>query len=273
VVININTWLPNVPRYIELLMVILLAWFVTSWWQTGDIKGALMLTTLDASQEAKPLLDIKKIANTPIFGVKKALPIVQKEVIKPVVLSRLKITLLGTVLAGERSAAVVALNGKQQVFVLGDTIQAGVTLTRVEAAAIVIDNSGRIERIELKKGKAIVGAHFAKPTKTQRVQHALKRSYLNQEIGDFAKLLSQARVLPHFRNGKPDGFVINEIARGSLYQKIGLKNGDILRKVNGVEITGAKQAMAMYQKLQSATSIDLELLRNNAIMPIHYEIK
>lgn len=270
---NINKWLPNVPRYIELFMVVLLAWVVTSWWQTGDIKGEFTLSTLDETQEVKPLLDIKKMVVIPIFGAKKARPIVQKKVIKPVVLSRLNIVLLGTVLAGERSAAVVALNGKQQAFVLGDAIQAGVTLTRVEAAAIVINNSGRVERIELKKEKVAVGIQSSRTTKPQRMQHTFTRSYLNQEIGNFPKLLSQARVFPHFSNGKPDGFLIKAIVNGSLYQKIGLKNGDILRKVNGVGITGAKQAMAMYKNLQSARFIDLELLRNNAIMPIHYEIK
>ncbi len=46
-----------------------------------------------------------------------------------------------------------------------------------------------------------------------------------------------------------------------------------MRKVNGQVVTSVFQAMQMHQGLQNASSIDLELLHNGAIVPIHYEIK
>jgi len=39
--------------------------------------------------------------------------------------------------------------------------------------------------------------------------------------------------------------VLGEIVPGSLYEKTGLKNGDILRKVNRISIAGAQQAMLL----------------------------
>jgi len=45
--------------------------------------------------------------------------------------------------------------------------------------------------------------------------------------------------------GQLNGFVLGEIVPGSLYEKIGLKNGGILRKANGISIAGALQAMLL----------------------------
>jgi len=104
-------------------------------------------------------------------------------------------------------------------------------------------------------------------------QRRVDRKHLQNQISDFPKLLSQARVVPHFQGGKPDGFVIGDIVPGSLYGQIGLQNGDIIRKVNGQQVTNAQQAMAMYQALKSASSINLELMRAGQVQRMHYNIR
>ena len=61
--------------------------------------------------------------------------------------------------------------------------------------------------------------------------------------------------------------------RTSLYGQVGLKNGDIIRKVNGQQITSAEEAMIMYQALQSATMISVELMRAGKVQQVHYNIR
>jgi len=262
------------PYYVEFFLVILLAWLITGWWHTGEVVQKIAPLP---EKTKKHLSMISALTSVALFGVPpERAEVASKPVSKPVVKSQLRLTLVGTVLAGKRSAAIVMLGGgsKQHVFILGDTIQNGVVLKKVEASAIVVSYQGRLERIVLKRGKALNVAAAIVPTESLKATHTLlSRKYIHKKVQDFPKLLSQARVLPYFKNGKPDGFVITDIVPGSLYQTVGLQNGDILRKVNGVTITGAKQAMAMYQKLQNASSIDLELLRHGTLMPIHYRIK
>ncbi|MDQ6968854.1 MAG: type II secretion system protein N [Mariprofundaceae bacterium] len=270
-VINFESWQAQLPRYVELILVVLLAWLVSAWWQTDIVAQQ---APVSISQESLPAWDVHKMVATALFGENIKVLVPKKSVVKTIVASRLNVKLLATVVAGKRSAAVVILNGSgpQKLFRLGEQLQAGVVLEKVEVDAIVVNNHGSTERITMEKNKSIAGLAVFNASKKVLRKH-LDRAYLNQAIGNFSKLLSQARALPHFSQGKADGFVLSEIVPGSLYQKIGLKNGDVLRKVNGQKINGAKQAMAMYQSLQSATAIDLELLRDGAIMPIHYEIR
>jgi general secretion pathway protein C len=67
--------------------------------------------------------------------------------------------------------------------------------------------------------------------------------------------------------------MISNIVSGSLYEKAGLQNGDIIRKVNGTAVTGPQQAMEMFDQLRNATSIEVEILRAGNVQQVHYDIQ
>jgi len=260
-------------RLLELCLVLVLAWVVSVGLFGEAVTKDQAVVSSGLLQNAIKL-DMKALLSTDLFGEKKAEVVTKKSApVVAVVKSRLKIKLLGTVVAGKRSAAVVLLNGsaKQQVFFIGESLQTGTILKEVEENAIVIDHQGSLERIVLVRDKSIAGASIKGFVKHER--HRLKRSYINRSVKNFPKLLSQARVVPHFKDGHADGFIILEIEKGSLYQNIGLKNGDLIHKVNGKVINSAAQAMGLYQDLQNASAIDLELVRAGSVLPIHYEIQ
>jgi general secretion pathway protein C len=205
------------------------------------------------------------------------------------VVSPLQIKLLGTVVSETRAAAIIATAaGRQQrVFFIGDSIQPGVTLKTVEAAAIVVDRGGRLERVSLAKGTPLVSAPMPAIHPVRRpppspmpayspagaMRRNINRQHLQQQLKNFPALLSQARVIPRMVNGKPSGFTISEIAPGSLYQQAGLRNGDIILSVNGKRITDASQAMTMYQTLKNAPALDLVLIRAGQTQQVHYDIR
>jgi general secretion pathway protein C len=88
-----------------------------------------------------------------------------------------------------------------------------------------------------------------------------------------SKLMTQIRVVPNFTDGQPDGFKIFAIRPGSLFAKIGLQNGDVLKRVNGVEIQGPEQAFEAYQRLKDETSIQIDLVRRNENKTLNYEVR
>ena len=45
-----------------------------------------------------------------------------------------------------------------------------------------------------------------------------------------SQLFTQIRAVPHFEGGQSIGFRLFAIRRGSLFDKIGLKNGDIIHQ-------------------------------------------
>jgi len=273
----------NLPLLFELTLVAMLAWVVSGWLlPSNDFKPSGMAQNTREATATLP--DITGLLAVPLFGklqVRATKPVLQKP--KPVVVSRLNIKLLGTIVAGENSAAIVAVakRRKQQVFFIGDRIQPGVILKEIEAEAIVIERGGKLERISLEQSAKLIvtpmpgTAIAANPglTSAQPTNIKMNRAHLQQQLQNFPVLMTQAKAMPHFENGKPKGFAITQIAPGSLYQQAGLQNGDIVLSVNGKQITGAKQAMNMYQTLKSAAAIDLELIRAGQVRQIHYDIR
>ena len=269
------------PRWTEYVLVIFMAWFVSG----------LLVNKSKPSNQQLPLLqepanEVSKMdtlfQDVPLFGL------AQKEEKRveqaaPVVASKLNIKLMGTVVAGKKSAAMVTISGskKQQVFFLDEEVQPGVRLKQVEAAAIVVDNRGKRERINLEAGKQLAHApsnivqapRFQQRAKLPLSNRRLDKRKLQKQMRNFSTLLSQARVTPHFTNKKPDGFMISDIVKGSLYEEIGLLNGDVIKKVNGESVTGAEQAMRMYRELQNATFIDVEIERNGSLQQLSYTIQ
>jgi len=282
--VAMQAWIGRLPSMLELALVVLAAWMVSGWLLPSDATNAPLSSPLQGGQKSESV-NIDSLIAVPLFGDAKSAAKPKANKAAPVVQSRLNIKLLGTSVAGERSAAIITVGpGKeQQVFVIGQTIQPGVVLQTVEVDAIVVDHGGKLERIELEEEGALSSAAGNGSASGNRAQmfrstsmtgaKPVSRAMLNREMGDFSKLLSQARVVPHFENGRANGFLIQSIVPGSLYQKIGLQNGDIIRKVNGNMINGPQQAMAMMQELQSATSVSVEINRAGNVQVLNYNIQ
>ena len=60
----------------------------------------------------------------------------------------------------------------------------------------------------------------------------VKRADLRRSLRNINKLLSQVHVRPHFRDGREDGLEVTQIQRGSIFASLGLKDGDIIQKIN-----------------------------------------
>jgi len=87
------------------------------------------------------------------------------------------------------------------------------------------------------------------------------------------QLLTQARALPYMEQGKTVGFRISEIVPGSLYEKIGLVNGDIIQKINSQDVDDPAKFFQMYQSLKEERSISIDLMRGGQRQTLNYEIR
>ncbi len=283
-------WMSYISRMVEVALVVLAAWLLSGVVVGHDAtqKRSHLSSNIPATKPVQQGIDTHDLRHTPLFGevpVQKASPKLQPVEERVVANSRLNIKLIGTVVAGEKSAAMLVASSskKQAVYFLGEDIQPGVRLEKVKADAIVVMNHGKRERIHIVAAKPIQQAavspqprkHAVAPQIPIMPQESRKidRQRLHSQMRNFSTLLSQARVSPHFNNGKPDGFKISEIVKGSLYEEIGLRNGDIIKSVNGETVTGAEQAMRMYRELQSATFIDVEVERNGRLQQLSYVIQ
>ena len=87
------------------------------------------------------------------------------------------------------------------------------------------------------------------------------------------QLLTQARVVPVIDNGKTTGFRIFAITPSSLYEKIDSVNGDVIQKINGVEIDDPNKFFQTYQNLKDEKNVTVDIVRNGAKQSLNYEIR
>ncbi len=102
---------------------------------------------------------------------------------------------------------------------------------------------------------------------------AVSRAEVQQTMENPAQFFSQMRAMPHFVNGKTDGFSISQVAPGSVFQQLGLQNGDLLTSIQGQPVTNPMQAMGLIQAVKTASAIDLTVNRGGTPTSVHLDLR
>ena len=100
----------------------------------------------------------------------------------------------------------------------------------------------------------------------------VKRELITEQFADLGALSRQVRVTPHLVQGRSSGFRLTRLRPG-LLQQIGLINGDVLQRVNGLDINSPEEALKAYQAVQNEPTVRLEILRRNSPTTLTYEIR
>jgi len=73
-------------------------------------------------------------------------------------------------------------------------------------------------------------------------------------------------------NGKIDGFKIISINKNSVFGKLGLKKGDIIKAINNQKLKSYSDAFKVYKKINKLDDLQITILRNNIERDLEYEI-
>lgn len=194
-----------------------------------------------------------------------------------------KLKLLGVVIGdrGGVSAIVEELSSKRQLFFrLHDQIPDVGEISEIRRDGIVVRQGDQQELLELaasqlEKPPAVsaVGGSAPAPVAGSPVRTVLDRREVELAMGDLPKLLSQARAVPYVVNGAMNGFRLDFIAPSSFYEKIGLKYGDVLQQVNGVNIRDPSTMLTLFQQLRNEKTVKLDILRNNQRTAMTFDIR
>lgn len=110
-------------------------------------------------------------------------------------------------------------------------------------------------------------------TKTGDFTYKVEREALDGWFAKPACMMRQARIVPYFKDGNPAGFKLFSIRPNTFYSKLGLKNGDVVLKLNGVELTNPDRALEAYQSLKEAKTVTMDILRRGEPKTLKYQIE
>jgi len=291
---------------LNLLLVAVLAYFAAR--SVNDIV-ALRLTPpnapvphvaarlTDDGTANRPRRAYQEIVNRDIFNI--APPPQHVQVVEKLDL-HLQLIGVSTSSAGKTPYAIIAdRGGEQNVYGLGETVPDAGKLVEVGKDRAVIDHNGKRVVLRLPKDEMPDGVEEVQPlappgeddnadaTADNPDQEAfdpnvedlgdnrykIPRGTLDHSIGNLSQLLTQIRAIPNIQNGRTNGFALSEIEPGSVFDEMGLQEGDVLRSVNGQQITDPGQAMQMMSALRNASQISILVLRDGHPTTLTYQIQ
>ncbi|HEV2171142.1 MAG TPA: type II secretion system protein GspC [Candidatus Binatus sp.] len=101
----------------------------------------------------------------------------------------------------------------------------------------------------------------------------VSRSEVQQTMENPSQFFSQMRAMPHFVNGRTDGFSISQVQPGSVFAQLGLQDGDLLTSIDGQPVTNPMQAMGLIQAVKTQPAIDLIVNRAGAPTSVHLDLR
>lgn len=189
--------------------------------------------------------------------------------------SALKLRLVGTnVSPGTTAFAIIEDTSKkeQDVFDLNENVFGQAKLAQIFSDSVRIEHNGRIETLMLEDGVSSGDAGGA-PSGGDESEYTVSEQELSAELANLPRLLSQARAVPYFRNGKSIGMRLFAIRRGSMYEKLGLRNGDIITGVNENSLSDPSQALKLFEQLKNERQIGVKLERMGEQKQLQYSIR
>jgi hypothetical protein len=113
--------------------------------------------------------------------------------------------------------------------------------------------------------------------KVSETEYVLESAVIQESLQNLNTLLQQARVVPNLVGDgdkqTADGFKIFRIQDGSIFSKLGLSNGDVIKSINGVKMDNVERGLELIQQLRFQKNFTLERCSETKCMTISYHVQ
>ena len=196
------------------------------------------------------------------------------------------ISLIGTV-SGAWNYAVVLRDAKEELYRAGQMIPGVGYLKAINKdSALIAAQAGGELKLPLKDIATIREANSngtAAPGRTLspnpvissggQDSYVLNKAAVADALQNPTRILSDARMLPNIIHGRQQGFVLREVKPGGLFSSLGLRDGDVILKINNNEISGPDMALRAFTALKGLDRVDLDIIRGGQKLTLVYQIR
>lgn len=211
------------------------------------------------------------------------IPTLQPSASVPPPVSQSDLSLLGTAIGSPRSSFVLVRrtsSNEERVFKLGEKVFDLGMLTAIKKETAEVRSGSQL--ITLRTPSA--PAESAKPAQSATAATGVTKAMaggsgiidqraLNAALDNIGQAMTDARLLPSVKDGKVEGFRVSEVKPQGVFAAVGLKNGDILAKINEFPIDSPEKAIQSFVTLKGQNRIKLDLIRDGAPTTLTYDIR
>ena len=193
--------------------------------------------------------------------------------------TRKDLTLIGTLVSGANSTALVKVGKEVKLFHLEDPLPGGGHVETVQRNRVIIRNRDKstteLTVRENGSGKLRRNANASSGTGIQSAGNnrwQVSRATADAARTNIAEQMRLAQLEPRIINGRTDGFLVSKLNPRSILTKMGIRRGDVILKVNNMLIDSPEKALQILQQLREARQLTVDLERKDKPMTFAYEI-
>ena len=201
----------------------------------------------------------------------------------PAVKTKLPLTLTGIIIVRDKLKSVASVSDRSSNQIVAvrvnDPINPNVIVKEISGNRLIFYNKRTRRKEYIDLPKEIQRLKTRTLPKTGGISQVsenhllIDRTEVDKALSNLNKVLTQARCVPHVEGGRPAGYKCFQIVPGSIYDKIGMKNGDIIESINGTEINDPGQAFSLFSKLKTEPTVQITLKRNDRVITKTYDIQ
>ena len=235
--------------------------------------------------------DYAKIAERNLFGTSSQITgsgewSLTPDSVRRSVSEELDLALIGTVSGSTSVARAVIKDLKTNLSGLYKTGQVvgNVRIDGIEANAVILFHNGKTKRLPITSwvsknkvnNKSVASITTNNPKRNvprNDPTRAKTTAGIQSKIGRVEEVLTKTVIRPHVVDGQTEGLEITGLENLNFANKFGLKNGDVIRTVNGHRLTSKQKAYQVFKKARTQKTVTFELLRNNKYKNISFALR
>ena len=282
------------PRWLNTLLVVAigyaLAVFSIKAMPVAEPTSLPSASAAASNARKQPVVDkiamSRKIASAHLFGNAAEKPKEEKvEEKQPIVKTKLNLKLTGVAAyePQERAIAIINTGGSDEfAFQVGDTIIGQTKLKAVYADRVILDNRGREEVLELPENVTPIQVRQPVAQRQARASSAgaagntgpvenlpTTPGALRDTLAKNPSLLGRVvSAEPYQENGKLRGYRISPRQNPEILESQGILAGDIITRVNNIELNSQKQGVRALRNAVKAENLDVTILRDGIVIPL-----
>jgi general secretion pathway protein C len=159
-------------------------------------------------------------------------------------------------------------SNKQKLYKLGDMIGSS-KLVKITRNTATLRSGGKDTTVKVKasiEGQLLPDS----PDKGASQKMTLSKKAVSDNLAKLDDIMKQAVFRPYMNKGVNDGFIISNIVPGSIYEKMGLREGDVIMSINNKKIQSASNLLQISTMIQAGNNISINIKRNNRDETINY---
>jgi type II secretion system protein C len=194
--------------------------------------------------------------------------------------------LWGVGFAGHEARAVIedAESHRQDLYRVGDRVR-GARLAAIDWDRVTLDGPGGEEVLELTTAPSTDSAPAESPAEVlaggldERIRRTSENGFIVDRrelagaLGGMSGLMTQLRAVAEVRDGRPAGFRLFQIRSDSLFARLGLRDGDVVQRVNGNQIGEPAALLGFLDRLKHEPRVALDIVRANAPRTLVYDLR